>query len=86
MAESKKKRNDLRLKMKYEVILASERKPGIPSRKLANLHLTNPAAFVGAKCGWNSEVPLHTVQKKPSMFTSYNVSGAYSVSVRAYSE
>lgn len=36
MAESKK-RNDLSLKMKYEVILASEREPGIPSRKLATL-------------------------------------------------
>ena len=37
MAESKKKCNDLSLKMKYEVIVTSERKPGIPSRKLDNL-------------------------------------------------
>ena len=35
--ERKKKRNDLCLKMKHEVILASEREPGIPSRKLAKI-------------------------------------------------
>ena len=34
MAESKKKCGDLSLKMKCEVIQASEREPGIPSRKL----------------------------------------------------